>query len=157
PLQREHVDALLPLALDDELWRWTVTSIRSRDDLIAYVEDGLELWSKGEALPFATTLKSTGQLVGCTRFGNVDLANRKAEIGWPWIARPWQRTVVNTEAKLLMLTYAFERLGCHRIELKTDALNTRSRNAILRLGAKEEGVMRKHIITTGGRVRDSVY
>jgi RimJ/RimL family protein N-acetyltransferase len=88
---------------------------------------------------------------------NMDLANRKVEIGSTWIAPPWQRTAVNTEAKFLMLRHAFETWNCLRVELKTDALNERSRNAILRLGAKEEGTLRKHMLTWNGRERDSVY
>ena len=92
-----------------------------------------------------------------TRLANADATHRRVEIGWTWIARPWQRTAINTEAKYLMLRHAFEALGCLRVELKTDALNQRSRNAILRIGAREEGVLRKHMITEGGRVRDTVY
>ena len=88
---------------------------------------------------------------------NIDRANRRVEIGSTWIATPWQRTVVNTEAKYLMLRHAFEVWGCIRVELKTDALNQRSRSAILRLGAKEEGTLRRHLVTWTGRVRDTVY
>jgi RimJ/RimL family protein N-acetyltransferase len=87
----------------------------------------------------------------------VDLKNRRVEIGWTWIGKPWQRSAVNTEAKLLMLRHAFEVLGCLRVELKTDALNEKSRNAILRLGAKQEGIFRKHLLTYSGRMRDTVY
>lgn len=99
----------------------------------------------------------TENLVGSTRFGNIDTANRKAEIGWTWISPAWQRTAINTEAKLLMLTHAFEEWRCVRVELKTDANNEPSRKAILRIGAKEEGTLRNHMITESGRFRDSVY
>jgi len=95
--------------------------------------------------------------VGSTRFGNIDRENRRVEIGWTWIGRRWQRTVVNTETKYLMLRHAFESLGCVRVELKTDILNQTSRRAILRLGAKEEGILRRHMITDSGRIRDTVY
>lgn len=95
--------------------------------------------------------------MGTTRYMNIDLANRKVEIGSTWIAPPWQRTAINTEAKYLMLRHAFETWKCIRVELKTDALNQQSRQAILRLGAKEEGTLRKHILTWDGRERDSVY
>jgi RimJ/RimL family protein N-acetyltransferase len=88
---------------------------------------------------------------------NIDRANRRVEIGSTWIAPPWQRTAVNTEAKYLMLRHAFEVWGCMRVELKTDALNQKSRNAILRTGAKEEGTLRRHTLTWTGRVRDTVY
>ncbi len=108
-------------------------------------------------MPFATRELGSNKIVGSTRFGNIDAGNRKAEIGWTWINPQWQRTFVNTEAKLLMLTHAFEVWNCIRVELKTDALNEKSRNAILRIGAKEEGVLRNHMITDGGRYRDSVF
>ncbi len=108
-------------------------------------------------LPFATVEKSSGTAVGSTRFGNIDLNNLRAEIGWTWIAKPWQRTAINTEAKLLMLRHAFEVWQCNRVELKTDALNQRSRRAIERLGAKEEGTLRQHMVTSSSRLRDTVY
>ncbi len=108
-------------------------------------------------MPFATIEKSSGMVVGSTRYGNIDMAHRRVEIGWTWIAPRWQRTAVNTEAKYLMIGHAFEKLGCMRVELKTDSLNERSRNAILRLGAKEEGTFRNHMITSSGRIRHSVY
>jgi RimJ/RimL family protein N-acetyltransferase len=88
---------------------------------------------------------------------NIDLANRHVEIGATWIGREWQRTPINTEAKYLMLAHAFEKLGCVRVELKTDALNEKSRNAILRIGAKEEGIFRKHVVCWDGRIRDTVW
>lgn len=96
-------------------------------------------------------------MIGSTRFGNISARDRRVEIGWTWLGRAWQRTPANTEAKLLMLRHAFEAMGCIRVELKTDALNQRSREAILRLGAREEGTLRRHAITDAGRVRDTVY
>ena len=99
----------------------------------------------------------SGTVVGSTRLGALALAHRRAEIGWTWIARPWQRTAINTEAKLLMLRHAFGPLGCQRVELKTDARNERSRAAMRRIGAVEEGTLRKHMITARGHVRDTVY
>jgi len=96
-------------------------------------------------------------VVGSTRFMNIDVANRRVEIGATWLAEPWQRTVINTEAKYLMLRHAFETLGCIRVELKTDALNQRSRQAMLRIGAREEGIFRQHMVTWSGRLRDTVY
>ena len=91
------------------------------------------------------------------KYGALSNDTGRVEIGWTWIARPWQRTALNTEAKYLMLRHAFETLGALRVELKTDALNARSRAAILRIGALEEGVLRKHAVTESGRVRDTVY
>ena len=157
PLTLSHLNALAAVGLDDDLWRWTPRQIRSRDDLAAYVQEALDGQACGEMLPFATVERASERVVGSTRFGNVALPHRRVEIGWTWVARPWQRTAVNTEAKLLMLRHAFGPLGCHRVELKTDALNERSRRAILRLGAVEEGTLRKHIVNASGRVRDTVY
>jgi len=157
PLSPAHVPGLWEVADDEDLWRWTMASVRSEADLRRYVEAALAAQAAGSALPFATTEAGTGRLVGSTRFGAADRANRRVEIGWTWVGRPWQRTAVNTEAKYLMLRHAFETLGCVRVELKTDVLNQRSRNAMLRIGAREEGILRKHQITDGGRVRDTVY
>jgi RimJ/RimL family protein N-acetyltransferase len=100
---------------------------------------------------------ASGQAIGSTRYLNIDRANRRVEIGATWIAGPWRRTAVNTEAQYLMLRHGFETLGCIRVELKTDALNQRSRNAIRRIGATEEGTLRQHMVTWSGRLRDSVY
>jgi len=131
--------------------------VRSPDEMHGYVQDALDDQRRGTALPFATLLKGSGQVVGSTRYANMDLKNRRVEIGWTWVARPWQRSAVNTEAKYLMLRHAFEVMGCFRVELKTDVLNERSRNAIQRIGAKQEGVFRRHVLTHTGRVRDTVY
>jgi RimJ/RimL family protein N-acetyltransferase len=157
PMTAEHVTALWRAASDAELWRWTASQVHSEADMRRYVEEALRAQAQGTALPFVTTLAMTGEVVGSTRLANADATHRRVEIGWTWIARPWQRTAINTEAKYLMLHHAFEALGCLRVELKTDALNQRSRNAILRIGAREEGVLRKHMITEGGSVRDTVY
>jgi N-acetyltransferase len=157
PLTDSHVQPLAEVAFDPELWRWTMSRIHTIEDLAGYVHSALQEQRAGVALPFATVERSSGRVVGSTRFGNIDRPNRRVEIGWTWIARPWQRTALNTEAKYLMLRWAFEKLGCIRVELKTDALNDRSRRAIARLGAVEEGVLRSHMITAAGRVRDTVY
>lgn len=157
PLTLDHVPDLLEVGLDPELWRWGLTPIGSADDLRRYVEDTLAECEGGVSLPFAIVDRNSGRAIGSTRYGSVALEHRRVEIGWTWIGRPWQRTAINTEAKLLLLRHAFETLGCHRVELKTDALNQRSRAAILRIGAREEGTMRAHMMTSEGRVRDSVY
>ncbi|HEX6909691.1 MAG TPA: GNAT family protein [Longimicrobium sp.] len=157
PMTPEHVPALWEAGRDPELWRLTMSQVHSEDDMRRYVSAALHAQTAGTALPFVTTEAPTGRVVGSTRFGNVDPANRRVEIGWTWISPAWQRTAVNTEAKYLMLRHAFETLGCVRVELKTDVLNERSRAAILRIGAREEGVLRKHQITELGRIRDTVY
>ncbi|HEX7050857.1 MAG TPA: GNAT family protein [Longimicrobiales bacterium] len=157
PLGRTHLAALCEVGLDEELWRWTVARVRTIDEMRAYIEAAITARVAGTAYPFAIVELGSGRVVGSTRFGNIDRANRRLEIGWSWIGRPWQRTPINTEAKYLMLRFAFEELECLRVELKTDALNARSRTAIARIGAKEEGTLRSHVITASGRVRDTVY
>lgn len=157
PLSLEHHAALCEAGLDEELWRLNPQPVTNAEEMRAYIAEALAGHARGMFLPFATIEKSSGKAIGSTRFGNIELPNRRLEIGWTWIARPWQRTFVNTEAKYLMLRYAFEQLGCMRVEFKTDSLNERSRAAILRLGAKEEGIFRKHMTTNTGRIRHSVY
>jgi N-acetyltransferase len=157
PLSRDHLVALCDVGLEPELWLWTVSTIINVGAMEKYLGSALEDASRGIALPFATIDKASGKVIGSTRFGNIDSSDRKAEIGWTWVAPKSQRTYVNTEAKLLMLTHAFETWKCIRVELKTDALNEKSRNAILRIGAKQEGILRNHMITDSGRFRDSVY
>jgi N-acetyltransferase len=157
PLTTDHHQALCQVALDPEIWQWTVSPVLTREEMWSYIEAALEARDAGTALPLATVDLQTGTVVGSTRFGNIDRANRRVEIGWTFIARPWQRTRINTEAKYLMLRYAFETLRCIRVELKTDSLNAKSRAAILRLGATEEGTFRNHMIVAGGRIRHTVY
>lgn len=157
PLSMAHHAGFCEVGLDEELWRITTSLVRTPEDLRRYIETALAWQRNGVALPFATIHRESGKVVGSTRFANIDLANRRLEIGWTWIARPWQRTAVNTEAKYLMLGHAFERLGAMRVEFKTDVLNERSRAALLRIGARQEGIFRNHMILESGRVRDSVY
>ena len=157
PLRMQHLYQLEAVAFDPELWRWTTSSIRTREDLEAYISKALRERDEGMAFPFAIVELGTRQAVGSTRFANIDGVNRRVEIGWSFVGAPWQRTGVNTETKYLLLRYAFEELGCIRVELKTDALNSKSRDAILRIGATEEGTFRNHMVMTDGRIRDTVY
>jgi N-acetyltransferase len=157
PLSLDHVPALYEAGSDPEIWRWTPSGVECLADMREFVAEALAERDAGRALPFAQVEAATGRVVGSTRFGNIDRTHRRAEIGWTWIGRPWQRTAINTEAKLLLFTYAFEIMGCKRVELKTDALNMQSRRAIARLGAVQEGIFRRHMITSSGRSRDSVY
>ena len=122
-----------------------------------YVDGALKAQQDGTALPFATVEAASGRVVGSTRFMNIDQPNRHVEIGSTWISAPWQRSAINTEAKYLMLRHAFEVLECIRVELKTDSLNQKSRTAILRIGAKEEGIFRNHMVCYGGRIRHSAW
>lgn len=157
PMTAEHHDRLTEIGLDPELWRFTVTAPRTAADMREYMEGGLKTARDGTGMPFVTIEKASGHIVGSTRFASYDPFNHRVEIGWTWIAKPWQRTAVNTEAKYLMMSHAFEQLGCVRVELKTDVRNEQSRNAMLRIGAREEGVFRKHMLLSSGGYRDSIY
>jgi len=157
PLTLAHVPALARVGLDAALWRWVPTPITTLDEMHAYVALALDEQARGAALPFAIVDIATGIPIGSTRFGAIDRKNRRLEIGWTWVAASHQRTPANTNAKRLLLGHAFEALDAMRVELKTDALNEKSRNAILRIGATQEGIFRKHMITASGRVRDTVY
>ncbi len=157
PLSFSHHASLSEVGLDEELWKLSPQPVRTPPEMLAYIDEALEGQARGTSLPFATIEKSSGRAIGSTRFSNIEMPHRRLEIGWTWIARAWQRTAVNTEAKYLMLRHAFETLDCMRVEFKTDSLNERSRNAILRLGAKEEGTFRNHMLTSTGRKRHSVF
>lgn len=157
PLSLNDVPALTAVGTDEDTWHWVPTRVRDEAEMRAYVEDALALQAKGSALPFAIIDETSGRIAGSTRYGNVELAHKRLEIGWTWLGPEFRRSPVNTEAKFLLLRHAFETLGMNRVELKTDALNERSRQAIRRIGAKEEGILRSHVITWSGRLRDTVY
>ena len=157
PLRLDHQARLCEVGLDEDLWRWTTTRVSTPEEMRLYIQTALEEEAAGMSLPFATIEKASGRAIGSTRYGNIDRANRRVEIGWTWIGRSYQRTPANTEAKYLMLRQAFETWGCIRVEFKTDSLNERSRSALERIGAKEEGTFRNHMITYTGRLRHSVY
>ncbi|MGC2171666.1 MAG: GNAT family protein [Candidatus Sulfotelmatobacter sp.] len=159
PIRLEHAEIFWEIARDslDDIFRWIPYRMKTREDFQSLVEKSLAEQRRGESIVFATVEPASGRVIGSTRFMNIDRVNRRVEIGSTWVAPAWQRTAVNTEAKYLMLRHAFEVWKCIRVELKTDALNQRSRQAILRIGAVEEGTLRKHLITWTGRVRDSIY
>ncbi|HEY3620080.1 MAG TPA: GNAT family protein [Candidatus Sulfotelmatobacter sp.] len=159
PLRREHARLFWEIAKDDvdDIFRWIPYSMKTPQDFERVIAKAFDEQERGESVVFATVERTSGRTVGSTRFMNIDRLNRRVEIGSTWIAPAWQRTALNTEAKYLMLRHAFEVWKCMRVELKTDALNQKSRNAILRIGAKEEGTLRRHLITWSGRVRDTVY
>lgn len=157
PLSESHHEGLCAVGLDPALWELIPVRILDRDQMLRMIRAQLAEQEKGLSIPFATVERASGTVVGATRFMNIDATNKRVEIGSTWIAKPWQRTAINTEAKYLMMRHAFETLGCNRVEWKTDALNTQSRNAILRLGATQEGIFRHHIVTWSGRLRDTVY
>jgi N-acetyltransferase len=159
PIRREHAALFWEVAKDnlEDIFRWIPYAMKTREDFDRLVDKAFSEQERGESVVFTTVARSSSRVIGSTRFMNIDRMNRRVEIGSTWIAPAWQRTAVNTEAKYLMLRHAFEAWGCIRVELKTDGLNQKSRNAILRIGAKEEGTLRRHVITWTGRVRDSVY
>ena len=155
PLVPEHVPGLQAAARDGELWKLWYTSVPNPERAAEYVDKALALQAQGLALPFVVR-DAAGVIVGSTRFGNVDAANRRVEIGWTWYAKRVQRTGLNTEAKLLLLGHAFETLGCAAVELRTSWFNHASRAAIARLGAKQDGVLRNHMRMDDGTYRDTV-
>ena len=157
PLAMQHAAGHAGIGLDEDLWKWIPTPVRTADEMSRYVQTALNEQKSGSALPFVLMEKASGRIIGSTRYANIERVHHRVEIGWTWVARHWQRTPVNTEAKYLLLRHAFETLQCIRVELKTDSLNERSRAAILRIGAREEGTFRNHMITASGRIRHTVY
>ncbi len=155
PLERKHLAGLRSAIEDGDLWSIPVTVVPHPDDLPDFFDLAESRYRAQLERPFATIDLASGTVVGSTRFMNINREHRRVEIGFTFIAKSWQRTHINTEAKYLMLRHAFEEWDCERVELLTDALNTQSRRAILRIGAKEEGILRNHMIMRDGRLRDS--
>ncbi|WP_250525669.1 GNAT family protein [Caballeronia sp. GAWG2-1] len=156
PLQRDDAQALLDAAADGELWNLAVTVVPNADTIARYIDAALAGRDAGTVMPFVIVRRDTGKVVGSTRFWKIDRANRKQEIGHTWLAASAQRTGTNTEAKLLLLTHAFETMQCVRVQFTTDELNAKSRAAILGIGAKQEGIVRHERIMPDGRKRNSV-
>lgn len=152
-----HWDGLVAIGLAPELWRFTLAKIVTPESLRAYLDTALAERAQGVSIPFATVHRASGRVAGCTRFGNIVADHAKAEIGWTWVGVEFQRTIVNTEAKYLMLRHAFEVWRLRRVEFKTSSLNEPSKNAMRRLRLVEEGTMRKHMINEDGSPRHSVY
>jgi RimJ/RimL family protein N-acetyltransferase len=157
PLTRGHIGALDRVAYSPSIWTWMPRSLTDRAGLEAWVDEALATQAAGTALPFATVLRSENLVVGSTRYLNISARDGRVEIGGTWIAPEHQRSVVNTEAKLLMLTHAFETLGATRVEFKTHAKNEKSRRAIERVGGVFEGLHRKHMLHQDGSRRDSAW
>lgn len=157
PLRESHHAGLCEVGIDEDIWKVIPYRVTTPAEMADYIGKARAAEEAGSVLAFATIEIASGKPVGSTRFMNIDVGNRRVEIGSTFVGKAWQRTVVNTEAKYLMLRHAFETWHCFRVELKTDVLNQRSRAAILRIGAKEEGTLRRHTLTWSGRVRDTVY
>jgi RimJ/RimL family protein N-acetyltransferase len=156
PLEAKHEAALADAAADGELWRLWYTSVAPPDRIGDYIARALDMRERLGAMPFAVRQNATRDIVGCTRYFNVDAANRRLEIGHTWYSKRVQRTAINTECKLLLLTHAFEVLGCIAVEFRTHWFNHASRVAIERLGAKQDGVLRNHQLMPDGSRRDTV-
>ncbi|SAK48853.1 N-acetyltransferase GCN5 [Caballeronia hypogeia] len=156
PLQREDRAALLDAAADGELWNLRVTVVPNEDTVDRYIDTALAGRDAGTVMPFVIARAGDGRVVGSTRFWKIDRVNRKLEIGHTWLAASTQRTGINTEAKYLLLAHAFESMQCVRVQFTTDELNEKSRAAILRIGATQEGIVRHERIMPDGRKRNSV-
>jgi N-acetyltransferase len=152
----DDVEGLSIAARDGEIWNSRFSQFPHPNEIPQYIQEMLDLSSSGSILPFITIDKDSNTIVGSTRYLNIDYENHRLEIGHTWIAKSWRKTYVNTEAKFLMLQYAFEKLGCIAVEIRTDVLNIISRQAIQRLGAKQDGILRHHKIMRNGRIRDTV-
>jgi RimJ/RimL family protein N-acetyltransferase len=156
PLNSTHKEGLIETILDGELWKLFVTIVPPINNLDDFLENANKEYESGFGISYAIVNKNTNKVIGSTRFRCTEFNHKKTEIGFTFLAKTWQKSHVNTEAKLLLLTHAFEEMKFNRVELITDFLNHSSRSAILRLGAKEEGVLRNHVIMPNGRVRNSV-
>lgn len=156
PLGREHVKALTEASSDGELWRLWYTNVPKSEDVNTYIDFALSEQLAGRSLAFVVVSNSTQKVIGTTRFCNADCLNQRLEIGYTWYAKSFQRTAVNTECKFLLLTYAFEQLSAIAVEFRTHWHNHASRNAIARLGAKQDGVLRNHQKLSDGSYRDTV-
>lgn len=156
PLGAEHCDDLKVAVADGELWKLWYTFIPQPQNMLAEIERRRTLQQHGSWVPFAIRRHDTQALCGMTNYMNIDAPNRRVEIGGTWHAKSAQRTLINTECKLLLLTHAFENLQCTAVEFRTNFMNHQSRDAIARLGAKQDGILRNHMFNADGTKRDTV-
>ena len=156
PLETADFDALKAVALDPDLWRYTLTRADDAVSLAAWLRQAVEERAAGRRCPFAIIDRLTGRVAGSTSYYHVDEAEQRLSIGYTWIGRDFQRSGLNRACKHLLLSHAFGLLNCERVELETDARNHTSRTAMARMGATEEGTLRSHRLTQGGRRRDTV-
>jgi len=154
PLTLAHHSDLCKIGLDECLWRYTTIRVQTPDEMRHYIETALQEQAAGTALPFTIIEKSSGKVIGTTRYHSINKMHRHLEIGFTWIAVEWQRTPVNTEAKYLLLKEAFEQYGCIRVQFKADSSNEPSRRALLRIGATQEGILRNYAISSHKGARD---
>lgn len=157
PLVEKHFSLLLPIALQSQIWEFTSAKVKNEADFKRYFDSALAEKKAGNSYPFAIFDKLNNEYAGCTRFGNISFANKRVEIGWTWYQPALQRSGINKASKFLLLHFGFETLGLNRIELKTSLLNVRSQGAMLKIGAVKEGLLRSHMISEDGQVRDTMY
>lgn len=156
PLSIEHVEALTQAVKDGKLWELWYTSAPNPENVKVYIETAVTEYKEDRSLPFVIVRKEDNQIVGTTRFMNANSKHKRLEIGTTWYSKSAQRTGINTECKYLLLKYAFETLNCIAVEFRTHFHNVQSRNAIARLGAKQDGILRNHSIDKSGNLRDTV-
>lgn len=156
-MESVDVSALSEIAMDRDIWRYFVSNAGTDEGIRDYVDGMVANRDRSTMVPFTIIEARTGRAAGGTAYGNISEGDRRAEIGWSWLGKAFQGTAVNTNAKYLMLRYAFEVMGCERVEFKTDVLNLRARAALKKIGATEEGVLRSHTLMHDGRRRDTIY
>lgn len=157
PLEEKHFGLLLPVAMEYSIWEFTIAKIKTADEFRFYFDTAMEEKKNKKSYPFAIFDKTANKYAGCTRFGNIDFKNKKVEIGWTWISTSVQGTGFNKHCKYLLLHFGFDTLKLNRVELKTSSLNKRSQKAMLKIGAVQEGTLRRNIINDDGTIRDTIY
>lgn len=157
PLTSEDEEGLVKIAFDADIWKYTIVSVMNSTELKNYINTALEERKKNLRYPFTIVDKQSGEIAGSTSYGNISVKDKRLEIGWTWLGKKFRGTELNKNCKFLLLQYAFDHLKFERVEFKTDVLNNRARKALVKIGAKEEGILRSHMILYDGRRRDSVY
>lgn len=157
PLAEEDFEALCEVGVEPSLWELSPNKTQTKEDMRRYLITALEQRISGQALPFTIIDKAVNKVAGCTRFGSISPEHKRLEIGWTWLGTQFQKTGLNRACKYELLQYAFKKLGMNRVELKTNVLNIKSREAMRKIGATEEGIFRRHMISETGQVRDTVY
>jgi len=157
PLEEAYFDKLIRIAEEPQLWEMSPRTMDTEADILAYLREAMTEKEKNISIPFVIIDKRSNEVAGSTRYSNLFPAHKRLEIGWTWIGTRFQGTGLNRAVKFELLQYGFETLGLNRIELKTDARNAQSRAAMKKIGAREEGIFRQHMVTATGRIRDTVY
>jgi RimJ/RimL family protein N-acetyltransferase len=157
PLEEAHFEALTAIASEPALWEMSPRKVETKEHILSYLREAMTEKEKHISIPFVIIDKRSNEVAGSTRYSKLFPAHKRLEIGWTWIGTKFQSTGLNRAVKFELLQYGFETLGLNRIELKTDALNMQSRTAMKKIGATEEGIFRKHMLTASGRIRDTVY